>query len=149
MPISEDYTLSDRIAFNFKPVRMARSMLVIFGGIALMLSLVGLYGVVSSVASMRAREVAVRLALGASAGQIRALIAGHGLRLAIPGAILGAVAAYASTQLLRSLLYGVNPHDPATFVTVPLLLIAVALAATYGPVRRSTRVDPAVALRDE
>jgi putative ABC transport system permease protein len=149
VPISEDYALSDRVAFNFKPVRMARSMLVIFGGLALMLSLVGLYGVVSSVASMRAREVAVRLALGASPGQIRALIAGHGLRLAIPGAILGAVAAFASTQVLRSLLYGVNPHDPATFVLVPLLLIAVALGATYGPVRRSTRVDPAVALRDE
>lgn len=149
VPISEDYTLSDRVAFNFKPVRMARSMLVIFGGLALMLSLVGLYGVVSSVASMRAREVAIRLALGASAGQIRALIAAHGLRLVIPGAIVGAAAAYASTQLLRSLLYGVHPHDPATFVLVPLLLIGVALAATYGPVRRSTRVDPAVALRDE
>jgi predicted permease len=149
VPISEDYALSDRIAFNFKPVSMARSMLVIFGGVALILSLVGLYGVVSSVASMRTREVAVRLALGASATQIRALIAGHGLRLAVPGAVLGLVLAFASARLLRSLLYGVDPHDPATFVAVPVLLIVVALGATYLPVRRSARVDPASVLRHE
>ena len=149
VPVSEDYRLRDRVRFNFQPVRMAMTMLVFFGGVALTLSLLGIYGVVSSVASMRTREVAVRLALGASPKQIGALVAGYGLRLVIPGALLGIVSAFFSSRLLQSLLYGVAHHDPITFVSVPLVLIVVALAATVGPVRRTMRVDPAVTLRNE
>jgi predicted lysophospholipase L1 biosynthesis ABC-type transport system permease subunit len=149
IPISEDYPLRDRVRFTFQPVRMAMTMLVYFGGVALVLSLVGVYGVVSSVALMRTREVALRLALGASPIQIGALMARHGLRLVIPGVVFGVVAAFYSTRALQSLLYGVALHDPATFVAVPLLLIGVALAATVGPVRRAMGVDPAVTLRNE
>ena len=149
VPISEDYSLRDRVNFNFRPVRFTMALLVCFSSIALVLSMVGLYGVVSSVAWLRRREVAVRLALGATPRQVRNLLAGHGVRLALPGVLIGIVGAYFSARLLQSLLYGVGPHDLETFVLAPAILLVVSIAATYVPVRRAMHVDPAVVLRDE
>jgi putative ABC transport system permease protein len=137
------------VNFNFRPVSFTMALLVCFSSIALVLSMVGLYGVVSSVALLRRREVAVRLALGATPRQVRNLLAGHGVRLALPGALIGIVGAYFSARLLQSLLYGVGPHDLETFVLAPAILLVVSIAATYVPVRRAMHVDPAVVLRDE
>lgn len=149
VPMSEDQTLRDRVAFTFQPVRVAMTMMAGLGVCALVLSAVGLYGVVAFVASMRTREMAIRLALGAQRSQVRKLIVAHGLRLALPGAVVGLLAAFGAARLLSSLLYGVNPHDPGIFTAVPLLLIAVAIAAMYGPLNRAARADPPAALRGE
>ena len=149
VPISEDYPLRDRVRFHFQPVRMAMTMLLIFGTAALTLSVVGIYGVLSSIAVMRAREVAVRMALGASREQIAWLMADHGVRLVVPGVIIGVLGALFSSAVLRSLLYGVADHDFATFATIPLALVLIALAAMGVPIRRTMRVDPAVTLRGE
>ena len=149
VPVSEDYSLSDRVRFNFQPVRMAMTMLVFFGCVALTLSVVGIYGVLSSIAAMRTREVAVRMALGARRTQIGWLMADHGLRLVIPGALIGVIVALFSSSVLQSLLYGVAHRDLTTFVTVPVALVVVAIAAMVVPVRRTMGVDPAVTLRGE
>jgi putative ABC transport system permease protein len=137
------------VRFHFQPVRMAMTMLVFFGAAALTLSAIGIYGVLSSIAMMRAREVAVRMALGARRQQIGWLMADHGLRLVIPGVIIGVLAALFSSAVLRSLLYGVADHDIATFAAIPLALVLIAFAAMSVPIRRTMRVDPAVTLRGE
>jgi predicted permease len=149
VPVSEDYPLRDRVRFHFQPVRMAMTILVLFGVVALTLSVIGIYSVLSSIAMMRAREVAVRMALGARRQQIGWLMADHGLRLVIPGVIIGVLAALFSSAVLRSLLYGVAHHDIATFAAIPLVLVFIAFAAMSVPIRRTMRVDPAVTLRGE
>jgi predicted permease len=149
VPISEDYPLHERVTFTFQPVRVAMMMLGGFGLFALVLCSLGAYGVVAFMASMRTREVAIRLALGADTAQVRRMIVADGLRLAIPGAVLGTIGAFGSSRFLRSLLYGVDAHDPQVFGLVPLLLVVVVLGATYLPLRRASRIDPSAALRHE
>lgn len=149
VPISEDYPLTSRVRFEFRPVRMAMTMLVSFGVLALVLSAIGLYGVVAFVTSQRTREIAIRLALGADRAQVRSLVLGQGARLAILGVVLGLGSAFAATRLLATLLYGVQPYDFATFLAVPLVLVVVALVASWAPARRATKVDPALTLRYE
>lgn len=149
VPISEDYPMTSRVRFEFRPVRMAMTMLVSFGVLALVLSAIGLYGVVAFVTSQRTREIAIRLALGADRAQVRSLVLGQGARLAILGAVLGLASAFAATRLLASLLYGVRPYDIPTFLAVPLILVVVSLVASWVPARRATKVDPALTLRYE
>jgi predicted permease len=149
VPISEDYPMTSRVRFEFRPVRMAMTMLVSFGVLALVLSAIGLYGVVAFVTSQRTREIAIRLALGADRPQVRSLVLGHGARLATLGAVLGLASAFAATRLLATLLYGVQPYDFATFLAVPLILVVVVLVASWAPARRATKVDPALTLRYE
>jgi putative ABC transport system permease protein len=117
--------------------------------VALLLAAAGIHGVLSYSVSQRAREIGIRLALGAEPGRVLRLVVREGMRLAVTGAAIGVVAAWALTRLLRSLLYGVTPTDAFTFIVVPIALCGVALAATYIPARRATRVDPVTALRSE
>jgi ABC-type antimicrobial peptide transport system permease subunit len=118
-------------------------------GIALLLGLVGIYGVVSYVVSQRTREIGVRMALGASAPSVRRMVVRQGLALAGAGVGVGLVAAGLASTLMSSLLYGVRAIDPVTYAAVAAALVAVATAASWIPARRAAGVDPAWALRAE
>jgi ABC-type antimicrobial peptide transport system permease subunit len=111
------------------------------------LALVGGYGCVSYAASQRTQEIGVRMALGAGRGEIVRLVLGRGLVLVAVGIAVGTLAALSMSRAIANLLFNVSPADPITFVGVPLLLGTMALAASYVPARRATRIDPAVALR--
>jgi ABC-type antimicrobial peptide transport system permease subunit len=113
------------------------------------LSVVGIYGVVTHLVGQRTREYGIRLALGAPAGGVLRNVLGYGLRLALVGSVVGVGIALALSGLLRRLLYGVSPTDSATILTVTTLLLGVTVLACYVPARRATRVDPLVALRYE
>ncbi|HSC29170.1 MAG TPA: ABC transporter permease [Vicinamibacterales bacterium] len=149
VPLQEDYPLETRVAFTFRNVRMAMTMLSSFGVLALVLTAVGLYGVVAFATSLRMREISIRLALGARPDQVRRLIVSRGLRLAALGCALGLAGALAGTPWLATMLYGVRPHDPGTFAIAAAILTVVALAASSLPAWRATRVDPAIVLRQE
>jgi ABC-type antimicrobial peptide transport system permease subunit len=124
-------------------------LLALFGTLSLALASVGIYGVVSYAVAQRTREVGIRMALGAGRGEVLRRLVGEGLLLTLAGLGAGWVAALALTRLMTSMLYGVTPSDPATFLTVSVLLAGVAFLASYIPARRATKVDPIVALRNE
>jgi putative ABC transport system permease protein len=114
-----------------------------------MLAALGVYGVMAYTVQHRTHEIGVRLALGAEARTVRHMVMGQGMRVALPGIILGAAAAFASARVLDGFLFGVTAHDPLVFVSVPLLLTAVAFVAVWLPSQLASRVDPVVALRSE
>jgi predicted permease len=124
-------------------------MLGIAGAMALVLGIIGIYGVMSYTVSQRKREIGIRLALGAQSGDVSRMILRQGTKLALVGVGIGVGAALALTRLMTNLLFGVTAHDPLTFVAVAALLILVVLTACYIPARRATLIDPIVALRYE
>lgn len=124
-------------------------LMATFAGVALVLAAVGIYGVTSYSVSQRTHEIGLRIALGARPRQMLAHMVGDGLRVALMGAVVGTVGAFALSRLLSGMLYGVTAHDPATFAAVILLLAAVAAVASYLPARRATRVAPLTALRND
>ena len=124
-------------------------LLSIFGGLALVLASVGIYGVISYAVSQRTREIGVRMALGAKPADVLRMILTEGLKLVAVGVVLGVAAGLMLTRLLEGMVYGVSMRDPLIFVLVNLLMVAVSLVACYVPARRATRVDPLVALRYE
>jgi putative ABC transport system permease protein len=127
--------------------RFTALLLGFFGAMALLLSTVGLYAVLSAYVRQRDREIAVRLALGATPGGVRRLVAGETVRLAGVGAAIGLVGAVAAGRMLRGLLFEVEPVDPSTSIAAALLLMAAAALASYLPARRATRVDAVSLLR--
>jgi ABC-type antimicrobial peptide transport system permease subunit len=129
--------------------RFLSIVLSAFAGLALLLTASGLYGVMSVLAAERTREFGVRLALGAGGADLRGIVLRQGLRLVLPGVVLGLLGAALGVQALRSVLFDISPFDPLTFAVTSLSLIAVALVACLGPARRALRVDPVVALRAE
>jgi putative ABC transport system permease protein len=131
------------------PTRFAMALLVAFAVVALMLSAIGLYGVIAYSVSQRTREIGIRVALGAEPSAIVGLVARSGLTLAIAGALIGVVVAAGATRTLTSMLYGVRPGDPVTFVSMALLVGVVAVLASFVPARRALRIDPIEALRAE
>ncbi len=149
MPISEDYPLTERVAYQFRLLRAATSLLFSFAVLGLFLSLLGLYGVLSFAVSQRTREIAIRMALGAARGSVTGLVVRHGFGVAAAGVGAGSVMALAAAHVLRSLLYGVSNTDPWAFVAAASLLCGVVVTACWIPARRATRVDPMIALRYE
>jgi putative ABC transport system permease protein len=129
--------------------RLSMILLAAFAALALALSCVGLYGVLSYLAGERTREIGVRIALGAGRRDIQRLILGQGVKMALAGVALGIFLALGLTHLMSSQLFGISPHDPLTFAGVALILLLVALGACYLPARRAMGVDPMVALRHE
>jgi putative ABC transport system permease protein len=125
------------------------TLLVIFAGVALLLAAIGIYGLMAYSVQQRKQEIGIRMALGASAHDVRAMVVKQGMVMALAGVLIGVAAALGLTRLMASLLYGVTPRDPLAMTSVVLLLVGVALAATYLPARRASRVDPVVSLRYE
>ena len=141
-------TLVQHAGLSLLPARMSAVLAAIFGTLALLLAVVGVYGIVSYSVSQRTREIGVRMALGARPAVLPRLILGQGLKLIGVGVAVGLAAALALTRFLSSLLYGVSPTDPLTFVGVALLLAGVAILATCIPARRAICVDPMFSLRE-
>jgi putative ABC transport system permease protein len=145
----EVQTLSQSVTKLADRPRFETALLAFFALCGLAMALIGLYGVISFIAAQRTQEIGVRMALGASRADILRLIAGEGVRLIAIGAVLGLGAAFAATQLLRSLLFNVGAHDALSYVGVVVLLAVVALAATLIPARAAMKVQPIEALRYE
>ena len=124
-------------------------MLAIAGGMALLLGLVGIYGVISYAISQRTHEIGIRMALGAQMTDVLRMVIWRGMRLAIAGVAIGLAAALALTRVMKNLLFNVSATDPTTFALIALLLVSVALIASYIPARRATKVDPLLAIRHE
>jgi putative ABC transport system permease protein len=120
-----------------------------FAGLGLILASVGVYGVVSYSVSQRTHEIGVRMALGAERGDVLKIVVGQGLRSALAGTCVGVAASIGLTRFLQTMLFGVKPTDPVTFVAVSLVLLVVAWLACYIPARRATKIDPIEALRYE
>jgi predicted permease len=129
--------------------RLTMFLLSVFSSLALILSAVGIYGVISYLTSQRTHEIGVRVALGASRQDVLRMVLGGGMRIALIGVAIGLAAAFGLTRLITKLIYGVGASDPLTFLAVAILLSGVALFACYIPARRAMCVDPIVALRYE
>jgi putative ABC transport system permease protein len=148
-PVSAVATMDEVVSASVANERFGALLFLLFGAIALLLTAVGIYGVISYGVAQRTHEIGIRLALGAGRSEVLGLIIGEAMKPAMYGAALGLGAAFGLTRLLSRLLFHVRPTDPQVFVAVFLLLVGVALLACYIPARRATRVDPMVALRYE
>ena len=149
VPLNQAMSLTDVIANQQADVPIAMGVLSFAGGLALLLTTLGLYGVVALSVGQRTREIGIRVALGARASAVVTLVLREGLRLVVIGVPLGLAASVASVRLLANYLYGVSATDGATFSGIALLMAGVALFACYVPARRAMRVDPVQALRRE
>ncbi len=149
LPVSSASTLNEYLGGALLLPRAGAALLGIFGMLALVLASTGLFGVMSFTVARRTREIGIRIALGAQGVDVLKLVLREGLVLVLVGVALGIAAAFALSRLLTSLLYGVSATDPLTFIGVSVLLVGVALVASYIPARRATKVDPMVALRYE
>jgi len=148
-PMNRIVTLDQVVSDTYGAIRFPMVLVWIFAALALLLSAVGIFGVMSYTVSRRTQELAIRMALGANAREVLLLVLREGLGLALVGVGVGLVAALALSRLMTDYVYGVKATDPLTFAGAAVVLVAVALLASYIPARRATRVDPIVALRHE
>ena len=146
-PLARVRTMQEAMAESVTQPRLRTTLLTLFSGVALALSLIGVYGVMAYSVSERTHEIGVRIALGASPADIRSLVVGQGVRLAAVGIGVGIVGALATSWALNTLLFGLSATDPSTFAMAAVALVFAALAAVYVPARRASRIDPVVMLR--
>jgi ABC-type lipoprotein release transport system permease subunit len=149
LPLTDLEPMTRYLAESLGRRSFATLLLGIFGGIALLLAAIGIYGVMAYTVSLRMREMGIRMALGAQRTDLFRLVVGHGLNLAALGVAAGLLGALAATRFMTRLLFGISATDPATLAGVALLLIAVAALASYLPARRATQGDPTLALHQE
>ncbi len=149
MPVSDLRMLDDVVADSARSRRWTMALLAAFASLALLLALIGIYGVMAWLVAQRTREIGIRMALGANASQVRAMVVGYSLKLSAAGMAIGLAGAFALRRVLASLVFDVSPSDPAIYAGVAAVLLAAAMLASYLPARRASRVDPSVALRWE
>ena len=147
--VSDAQTLDEVIAETLAKRRFSMIVLGVFAAVALLLASLGIYGVISYLVGQRTHELGIRLALGAGRMDILRLVLSHGMKMVLVGVVVGLIGAFALTRLMSTMLYGVGPTDPLTFVIIVVVLMVVALLACYLPARRATKVDPLTALRSE
>jgi predicted permease len=148
-PVARVRTMEEVVVHSTARESFNMLLLTIFGALALILAAIGIYGLMAYSVQQRTQEMGIRMALGADRATIRNLVVWHGMRLALVGVVLGIGAAFGLTRLIASFLFGVKSWDPLVFVTVPLILTAVALLAVWLPASRAARLDPMQALRVE
>jgi putative ABC transport system permease protein len=148
-PIYNIRTMDEIRGESVAPQRLNLMLLSIFAGIAFVLAIVGIYGVMSYAVTQRTHEIGIRMAIGAQPGDVFKMILGQGMLLTLIGMVAGLVGAFALTRLMATMLFSIKPSDPLTFAVVAGLLVAVALIACYIPGRRATKVDPVNSLRYE
>jgi predicted permease len=148
-PLRDISSMAEVISHSVAEPRFRTWLLTAFAAAGLTLTLIGIYGVISYSVAQQTREIGIRIALGAQPGNMRRLVLNHGLRLALLGAAVGVVASLFLMRVLASQLYEVKPGDPLTLISAAVAMLAVAIAASYLPARRATRVDPMIALRCE
>jgi putative ABC transport system permease protein len=148
-PVSNIATMDELLIEETGPRRLGSILLTTYAGLALLLSALGIYGVLSHFVAQQTPEIGIRAALGAERWDILVMVIKKGMRWTLLGIVIGTLAALALTRLMANLLFGISATDPKTFALVPLLLIVVAFLACWIPARRATKVDPMVALRYE
>ena len=148
LPVFRVTSMNEVVDASLASRRFSASLVAGFAGLALLLASIGIYGLLAYMVGQRSREIGLRMALGASRGDVLKLVLQKGVALAMAGIASGLIAAALSASFMASLLYGVRPRDPGVFLLVPLLLLVVAIAASYIPAWRATKVDPSVALRE-
>jgi len=149
LPVFDVRTLREQTDRSLGVERATALLLTFFGLLALLLAASGMFGVMSYFVSQRTRDIGIRIALGAQPSDVIKLVMGEGLVLILIGVVLGSVAALALTHLLRTILFGISPTDPFAFIFAPLILVILALVASYIPARRASKVDPLRTLRME
>jgi putative ABC transport system permease protein len=149
LPVFHVRSMAQLVSKSIAEPRFNTVLIAIFAGLAFALAIVGIYGVVSYTVSERTREIGIRIALGANTRDVVRMIVSGGVRLSTAGVIAGVAGSLGLTRLLQDLLFEVKPGDPMTFIVIPVMLMVVALLASYVPARRATKVDPVVALRYE
>jgi putative ABC transport system permease protein len=148
-PVYNVSTMEQTLDQSLVTQRLSMTLLASLASLALILAAVGIYGVMSYIVTQRSHEIGIRMAIGAQPRDVLKMVIGRGMRLTLIGVALGLASAFGLTRLMTTMLYAVEPTDPATFVSIGILLIGVALFACYVPSRRATKVDPLVALRYE
>ncbi len=149
LPVVDVMSMEQRLAESVAPRRFQMLLFGIFAAVALVIAAVGIYGVISYAVSQRTHEIGIRMALGAQVGDVLKMVVWRGMVLTLIGVALGLAGALALMRVMQNLLFNVSPTDPVTFALIALLLVGVALVASYIPARRATKVDPLVALRHE
>jgi ABC-type antimicrobial peptide transport system permease subunit len=147
LPVSDVRTMDEVVSRSTSRQRFNMLLMTVFGSSALLLAAIGIYGLMAYSVQQRTQEIGIRLALGADAGDVKRMIVLQGMRLAIVGVGVGLASAFGLTRFIASILYGVKAWDPLVFVSVPVLLAAVALLAVWLPAGRASRVSPIIALR--
>jgi putative ABC transport system permease protein len=148
-PVNHVATLDESLSNSVAQRRFQMFLLGIFASVALVIATVGIYGVISYAVSQRTHEIGIRMALGAQASDVLRMVIWRGMSLALIGVALGLAAALVLTRVMKILLFEVSATDPATFAFIALLLVGIALIASYIPARRATKVDPLLAIRRE
>ena len=149
LPVTDVRTMDEVVSRSTSRQRFNMLLMTVFGGAALFLAAIGIYGLMAYSVQQRTQEIGIRLALGAGTGSVRKMVVLQGMRLALAGVVVGLGAAFGLTRLIAALLFGVKDKDPAVFVAVAVMLTLVSLLAVWLPARRATRIDPVIALRYE
>jgi ABC-type antimicrobial peptide transport system permease subunit len=148
-PVYREFTMEFLARQSMLQLSFTMMTLGVVAGLALLLSAIGLYGVLSYVVAERTREIGLRMALGATASGVRRMVVSQGARVVLVGVVIGVAVALASTRLLGSLLYGVKPVDPIVFAAMSAMMVAIGVLASYIPARRASSVNPIESLRSD